>query len=532
MRAVKAFAFLVLAAGMMWAQSTTSTTSTNSDNIAGQVQQLRDTLAAQQKQIQQQQEQIQKLQEQLVSSSSATAHVENAVYHPAAPPQDMPPKESPLSFRIGGADFTPGGFLDFENIFRTTNSGTVVGTSFGAMPFNNTIQGHLTEYRMSAQHSRFNLKVHDKFGMNDVTGYIEADFNGLDPANVFVSTNSHTNRLRLYWVDIKRGKWEFLGGQSWGMEMPNRVGLSPMPADIWVGLESDANAHVGIPYTREAQFRTVYHPNSNWAVGVAIENPDQFVNAGEVIFPFAFNAALGPQFDAANQTTVPNLMPDVVSKVAFDKNYGDRHVHFEFGGLMTTVKITDVPIGGTTFESHTKLGGGLNGAFNVDVVKNFKFLASGWWSEGGGRYLNGLAPNTVIQPIVTGPGKFDIEPDLVESVGAMGGFEWLATPRNQLYMYYGGMYADREAFQDSTSPLVIKPFIGFGGINSPNSANRAIQEGTLGWNHTIWKDQQHGALMFNATYSYLTRSPWFVAAGAPKNAHLSMVYLDLRYVLP
>jgi hypothetical protein len=33
-------------------------------------------------------------------------------------------------------------------------------------------------------------------------------------------------------------------------------------------------------------------------------------------------------------------------------------------------------------------------------------------------------------------------------------------------------------------------------------------------------------------YSYLTRAPWFVAPGTPKNAHLSMVYAGFRYILP
>jgi hypothetical protein len=32
--------------------------------------------------------------------------------------------------------------------------------------------------------------------------------------------------------------------------------------------------------------------------------------------------------------------------------------------------------------------------------------------------------------------------------------------------------------------------------------------------------------------SYLERTPWYVAAGAPSKADLTMVYLDLRYVLP
>jgi hypothetical protein len=35
-----------------------------------------------------------------------------------------------------------------------------------------------------------------------------------------------------------------------------------------------------------------------------------------------------------------------------------------------------------------------------------------------------------------------------------------------------------------------------------------------------------------AQYSYLTRAPWFLEPGTPKNAHLSMVYAGFRYVFP
>jgi len=55
-----------------------------------------------------------------------------------------------------------------------------------------------------------------KFGANDVTGYIEMDFNGNDAATVFDTTNPHTEPLRLYWLDLKRRQVEsILGGQSW-----------------------------------------------------------------------------------------------------------------------------------------------------------------------------------------------------------------------------------------------------------------------------------------------------------------------------
>jgi hypothetical protein len=81
-------------------------------------------------------------------------------------------------------------------------------------------------------------------------------------------------------------------------------------------------------------------------------------------------------------------------------------------------------------------------------------------------------------------------------------------------------------------PLQTKPCIGYGGLNSANTNNRAIQEGTFDWTQTFWRNPQYGAVLLITQYSYLTRAPWFVAAGAPKNAHLSMGFVSLRYVLP
>ena len=55
---------------------------------------------------------------------------------------------------------------------------------------------------------------------------------------------------------------------------------------------------------------------------------------------------------------------------------------------------------------------------------------------------------------------------------------------------------------------------------------------TFDWIQTFWKHPKYGALQFYSQYSYLNRAPWFVAPGSPKNAHLSMVYAGMRYVLP
>ncbi len=363
------------------------------------------------------------------------------------------PKESPLSFRIGGTDFTPGGFVDFENVFRTTNTGGSTTTAFGSIPFSNTVQGHLTEFRSTGQYSRYNLKVAGNYGANKVVGYIEGDFNGNDAANVFVSSNPHTNRLRLYWLDLKRGKWEFLGGQTWGLQTPNRVGLSPTPGDVFVPIGEDAQTHVGLPYTRAAEFRAVYHFTDHFQWGVAMQNPDQFVGAGEVIFPFAFNAALGPQLDAANQTTTPNAFPDIHTKFAWDDDVDGKHMHFEAGGFLTNVKITNVPIGGTTFVHHSAIGASFHGAFNFELAKGFRVMANGLWGQGNGRYLIGFGPQAVVVPIATGPGTFDLDVSMVHSGAAIVGSE-IQAKKSLFGFYYGGFYYQRNAFQDVTSPLV------------------------------------------------------------------------------
>ncbi len=556
MRWLQKMSFLLLASGLALGQtSAPAAAPDDAKSVASELKALREAIAAQQQQIAEQQEQIETLEKQAAAkqtvaiTDSSAPRLVDANLRVAAPAtasayaQDKDKKESPLSFRIGAAEFTPGGFVDFENVFRSTNTGNVSATNFNAIPYSNTVQGHLTEYRSTGQYSRFNIKTHAKFGENDITGYIEFDFNGNDAANVFVTSNGHTDRLRLYWLDLKRGKWEFLAGQTWGLETPNRTGVSPWPSDLSLGYQEDAGIHVGVQYTRAAAFRAAYHFNENWVWAGEIQNPQQFVGAGEVIFPFVFNAALGIQFDAANNPGTPNVAPDVLTKIAYDNNNvaGGRHFHMEFGGLLTSIRATVVPVGGTKFTSQTTIGGGFMGALNFDLWKgtegrNVRFVTSGMWGYAIGRYLEGLGPAVTVRGDSTGPGTFNIALSGVHAGDLYTGFEFVPHPKAQFGVYYGGDYFQRNFSGDTTSPIPGvcsgHPCIGFGGPNSPNSANRALQQGTLDWTQTFWKNPQYGAVQLVTQWSYVTRAPWFVPAGAPKNAHLGMSYVSLRYVLP
>jgi hypothetical protein len=185
-------------------------------------------------------------------------------------------KPSPLSFRIGTAHITPFGFIDLTAVIRDKDLGSGIGTNFGAVPFSNTVHGNLREFRFSAQNSRLGLRVDAKVRGLDLLGYLETDFLGLAPGNVAVTSNSDTQRLRLIWVDVRRKKLEFLAGQSWSLLTPNRAGLSPLPGDIFLGQSVDTNYLLGLTWSRNPQFRFVYHANDTITLGWSLEASEQY----------------------------------------------------------------------------------------------------------------------------------------------------------------------------------------------------------------------------------------------------------------
>src|SRR5882762_1292054 len=454
---------------------------------------------------------------------------------------DRGPNESksPLSFKIGSADFTPGGFLDFTTFFRSTNVGSGIATAFGSIPFSNQLpQGRLSETRLSAQYSRLSLKVDAHLtDSTAITGYMESDFLGFQPANAYQTANSDSLRLRVYWADVRHGKWEMLGGQAWSLLTPNRVGLSPLTPDVFYTLDEDPNFQVGLTWARQPQFRVVYHPTSNWAFGVSLENPQQFV-PGSVVFPSAF---FSTQFDngsgstsalsSATNTAVPNLHPDIIVKTAFDARPAGRSLHIEAAGLIRSFRVLNNLTTPATTNTITGGGGSLN--VNYEVIHNLRLVANSFYSDGGGRYIFGLGPDVIVKPNGTLSG--------IHSGSGIGGFEYQATPSYMFYGYYGGAYFQRNFGFLAATPTFscdgVSGFtcVGFGFPGSANTSNRAIQEGTFGVIPTLWSNQNYGRLQIITQYSYLVRSPWSVlstSGPSPKNAHTNMVYFGLRYILP
>jgi hypothetical protein len=444
--------------------------------------------------------------------------------------------ENPVSFKIGNADITPGGFVDLTSIFRTTDVGSGLGTSFQSIPYNNTLpQGQLSEFRFTSQSSRFSLKVDAHISPEtSVTGYIESDFNGAVPANANQSTNGDSMRLRLAWAQVRRGKWEFLGGQSWSLLTSTRVGLSPLPANIFTTLRVDSNYVAGMVYARQTGFRVVYHPANWWALGVSLENPDQFVPTS-VFLPGGAAGIFANQFDSgssstypastATNTAIPNLHPDIIAKSAFDWKLGDHALHLEVGGIFRSFK--DFQNLGAPTSTNTIAGGGGSVNTSFELFRNFHLIENAFYGDGVARYIGALGPDVVVRPNGTLSG--------VHAASGIGGFEWQSKPNLLVDAYYSNAYFGRN-FALTTkalgTPCGANYCVGYGFPGSANTNNRDIQEFTFGLIPTIWSSPNYGKMQFITNFSYVLREPWFVAAGSPKNAHLFMTYLTLRYIIP
>jgi hypothetical protein len=447
-------------------------------------------------------------------------------------------KPSPLYFKIGAAEFFPLGFMDLTSITRTTQLGGI-GTSFGSIAFGNTVAGRLSEERLSVQNSRIGLRTQAKFGEAEVTGYLEADFLGYQPANAYDTSNSNTLRMRLYWVDYRRGKFEVLGGQSWSFLTPNRNGLSALPGDLFYSQDVDTNYQLGLTWARQAGIRFIVHPNSNWAVGVAFENPEQTLPSS-VVVPAAAGTGYASQFDSnsgntssstgVNNPNTPNLSPDIIPKIAFDANPAGHQVHFDLAGLFRTFKAVNViATPGSITAANTVYtsihGGGLAGTVNVELVKNLRFITTAFYSYGGGRYIASTSgPDVIVRPDGTLSG--------VHSGSGIGGLEWTRNPKLVVYAYYSGAYFGRN--YDLTGATYTG--YGFHAAAAPSSASlaadRYLYEPTFGIHYTMWRNPNYGDLRLMTQYSYVSRAPWSLPATVPNTAHSSMVYIDLRYDLP
>ncbi len=165
-------------------------------------------------------------------------------------------------------------------------------------------------------------------------------------------------------------------------------------------------------------------------------------------------------------------------------------------------------------------GGGVQANFNVEIFRN---------APGHEQLLQRRRRTLYLRvrrrriTIIRGDGK----PSLVHAGSTVSGFE-VQVKKALFYGYYGGVYIARDTTIDPANSALV----GYGYAGSSNGQNRSIQEITLGLTQTLWKDAKYGAVSLMSQYSYVFRSPWYVAAGQPASAQTNMVFVDVPFILP
>jgi hypothetical protein len=478
----------------------------------------------------------------LTASAPATSPAAQPV---GATPAPQVQPDSPIQFHLGSAYITPLGFMDFTAVVRDHNAGGGIGSNFAAVPYQITsatgainLSNSVSEARLSMQNSRFGFRVDAAVKGAHVIGYMEADFLGNNATNVAVSSNSNTLRSRLYWVDVSKGSWEVLGGQTWSLITPGRSGISPLPANIFNTNDIDVNYQIGLVWGRIPELRFVYHPSVKMAFAVALDQQEQYVggSAGAPVPVLPTGGTVnggvatlfGTQLD--NQTTTvnaPEVFPDLIVKAAFDPT---PKMHFEVGGVERQFKVAVNSAVATNSPVVTKAitGGGIFANINVMVLPGLRLLTNNFYGSAVGRYIYGQVPDVIVRA------NGSLSP--IHAASTVSGFEY--TWKNTLlYGYYGAVYAykNRATVNGLEYGYGVDAFQP-GPVTTNYAAaiaeNRTIQEYTIGVNETLWKDAKYGAINLMAQYSYLFRDPWSVSPGNPLNAALNLGFLDLRYTLP
>jgi TolA-binding protein len=476
--------------------------------------------------------------------------------------------EHPDSLRFKGIDITPGGFLAAETVNRQRAVSADVNTPFNSIPFAGQTAGVLSEFNASGRQSRVSLLAVGKLPSATLRGYFETDFLSAGTTSNNNQSNSYTMRLRQAWAQaMLNGGWTLTGGQMWSLATEYAHGLEnrseALPQTI------DAQYNVGFTWERQYGFRVVKQISPRLWIGGSVEESQTLNIGGHNLPTIAYQQTgnAGGLYSTTSNYSM-NYAPDLLAKAAYETNWG----HFELFGVGRFFRDRVfpngyVPTGATqtatasalgAYTSKTAGGGaGINARvslFDKSLVVGAHVLAG----NGVGRYSTSTLPDATAHP--------DGSLELLTGGSALGSAEWHATPRFDLYGYYGGEYAKRAWYNTGYTNTTAGATLGqpiLAGYGAPtnivygcytevlpassstttgtatncNADTRNVQEGTIGYWFRFYKGV-HGTLQQGIQYSYTERRTW-QGVGDPSN-HLTnspkamdnMWFTSFRYYLP
>ena len=524
--------------------------------------------------------------------------------------------ESPTALHYKGITITPGGFIAAETVTRQRGLASDINTPFNSIPYPGNALDHMNESNFTARQSRLSLLAESKVGTAKLTGYWEGDFLGTGVTSNNRQSNSYVFRQRvLFGQAAFDSGWIITGGQQWSLVTETKKGITNrteiLPQTI------DSQYQVGFNWARQYGFRVVKDFGGKFALGLSVEAPEATIGGR------GFSSVATTDLSKATVTTTGNAFvfapgnggglfnfvdttgysfnksPDIIVKAAADPGWGHYEVFGIFsafrnrvypcGVVGTNTKDTVAPttpatiacgIDGSTSPSSigafndTRNGGGFGANIRVPVLpKKLDFAVQGAAGDGIGRYGSAQIADLTLRP--------DGTQALIRTAHALGELELHATPKLDIYAYFGGEYGWRTAYQGYDSIAVVKtPSIPatattlaipgtttttikvnqIGGYGSPFANNsgcgtenpptnqltpsgggtcagdtRLVVQGTLGFWHRLTQGPK-GGLRWGIQYSYFERLGWSGNNGtgvgiSPKGVD-NMVWTSFRYYLP
>ena len=216
---------------------------------------------------------------------------------------------------------------------------------------------------------------------------------------------------------MRKGKWEFLGGQSWSMLTPNRKGISPLPGDIFYSASHGRELHRRLDLDRASRASACSITPSDKVTFGSRARKSRSVHgrlrrrrAGRASRRSAPSPARS-WITQSNAQTTPNLHPDIIAKLAFDPA---SRVHFESPASSAPSR-SGIPATSMLLRPDLQAAAAAPSTATSKSSKNFRLITNNYWSDGGGRYLFGNAPDLMMRS------DGSISP--IHSGGTIEGFE-------------------------------------------------------------------------------------------------------------
>jgi hypothetical protein len=492
----------------------------SSSEISAELQQLRDLLESQAKQLQEQQQKMQLLEEQLNAATAAHAALASApaTADPGSVGTAAVANTSPLSVKSGddkdnpvslvykGVTITPGGFMAAETVWRQKALSADVNTPFNSTPFSGSSAAHISEFNASGRQSRFSLLTEGKLDGVKIGGYYETDFLSAGTTSNDNQSNSYTLRVRQFWGQAAfTNGITVTGGQQWSLLTETTHGMDNRTEAL--PLTIDANYNLGFSWARQFGFRVTKNFGDKIWVGMAVEeaqtnavtvhgNPTAQAPGTTVACTPAgvgtcsaagtltidtsavYNNFLVGQFGASGGLYSPtsnyayNLAPDLVFKAVFEPGFG----HYEIFGVLAQFRdraFPCVPITGGNVPpagcpsttsgdfafNNSAVGGGIGGNARWSLLE--KKIDVGIHFLGGngtGRYGSGGLPDATVRPDGT------IVP--LRNYQALGTLQFHPVPKLDIYMNVGGEYSNRAQYSLTVGGPLNE---GYGLITSKNT---------------------------------------------------------------